>query len=406
VKENYKIEIDSLPLCIVIYEIDQDGDFVFKNINKKTQELEKIDKEELLGEKVHEAFPGIEAMGLLDVFRSVYETGEEQVHEIGLYEDSFRHGWRRNIVSKLSANSILVTYEDIGVDNELIAGFDEILEQKTERLKIEKKEFEEQVMNLEERVHTEVTKNESQQKQIFAQSRLAQMGEMISMIAHQWRQPLSAISATSANLKFKLEFNTLDFNIESEVEKSKNYILTKLENIESFVQTLTNTIDDFRNFYKPNKKSEILNVKEPIQKAFAIIETSLLSDGIQIIKEDHSNRKVELYENEMMQVILNILKNSQDNFKEKKKKSPKIYVSCEDIERKTIVTICDNGGGIPKEIIEKVFDPYFSTKSEKNGTGLGLYMSKIIIEEHHNGMLTVRNHESGTCFQIEIGREN
>jgi len=108
----------------------------------------------------------------------------------------------------------------------------------------------------------------------------------------------------------------------------------------------------------------------------------------------------------MMQVILNILKNSQDNFKEKKKKSPKIYVSCEDIERKTIVTICDNGGGIPKEIIEKVFDPYFSTKSEKNGTGLGLYMSKIIIEEHHNGVLTVRNHESGTCFQIEIGREN
>jgi len=284
VKENYKIEIDSLPLCIVIYEIDQDGDFVFKNINKKTQELEKIDKEELLGEKVHEAFPGIEAMGLLDVFRSVYETGEEQVHEIGLYEDSFRHGWRRNIVSKLSANSILVTYEDIGVDNELIAGFDEILEQKTERLKIEKKEFEEQVMNLEERVHTEVTKNESQQKQIFAQSRLAQMGEMISMIAHQWRQPLSAISATSANLKFKLEFNTLDFNIESEVEKSKNYILTKLENIESFVQTLTNTIDDFRNFYKPNKKSEILNVKEYYQTEFKSLKKIIVIEKLNFMR--------------------------------------------------------------------------------------------------------------------------
>ena len=170
------------------------------------------------------------------------------------------------------------------------------------------------------------------------------------------------------------------------------------------MQSLTNTIDDFRNFYKPNKNSSKVNVAFVFEKALSIVNASLKSDGIEIIKENKSNMVIELYENEMMQVILNILKNAQDNFKERKIRNPKIHLSCKDVKGKLVINICDNGGGIPTDILGKIFDPYFSTKDEKNGTGLGLYMSKIIVEEHHNGLLSVSNKDGGTCFKIEMGR--
>ena len=107
-----------------------------------------------------------------------------------------------------------------------------------------------------------------------------------------------------------------------------------------------------------------------------------------------------------MQVVLNILKNSQDNFKEKNIKDPKIIISCNcSVSDKISIMLCDNGGGVSEDVIENIFDPYFSTKSEKNGTGLGLYMSKIIVEDHHNGSLKVKNMDGGVCFTIEIDKE-
>ncbi|MEA3522308.1 MAG: HAMP domain-containing sensor histidine kinase, partial [Campylobacterota bacterium] len=109
--------------------------------------------------------------------------------------------------------------------------------------------------------------------------------------------------------------------------------------------------------------------------------------------------KYELYDSELMQVILNILKNAQDNFKEKSTQNAYIKITTHD----KCITICDNGGGIPNAIIERIFDPYFSTKNEKNGTGLGLYMCKTIIEEHHKGSLHVKSSDKGVCFSIELG---
>ncbi len=245
--------------------------------------------------------------------------------------------------------------------------------------------------------NAEILKNK-QENELLQHSRLAQMGEMISMIAHQWRQPLGAISATSIDMKMKSQLEHFDLTQKEEVKKYEAYINSGLEKIDDFVQNLTTTIDDFRNFYKPNKKVTTIKLEEVVFKSLNIIKTSLINNNIEIIEEHNSKEEIELHSSEMMQVILNILKNSQDNFKEKDTKNPLIKITTEN----RTISICDNGGGIAEDIIEKIFDPYFSTKDEKNGTGLGLYMSKTIVEDHHNGKLSAQNTDDGVCFIIEL----
>ena len=255
-----------------------------------------------------------------------------------------------------------------------------------------------QRFNLQERIEDELEKNAKQQHAMFNQSRLAQMGEMISMIAHQWRQPLNAITLTSLDLRMQLEFKHFDLEDEKGKIGYENYINNSLTNIEEYVENLTTTIDDFRNFYKINKEVKLSSLEDVCTKAIKMIDSSLKNDNIEIIYNCKSNNKIKIFKNEMVHVVLNILKNSQDNFQEKHIHKPMIKIST---TNKTI-SICDNGGGISEEIIEKIFDPYFSTKDEKNGTGLGLYMSKLIIDEHHNGKLTVLNKDGGTCFKIKL----
>ena len=239
---------------------------------------------------------------------------------------------------------------------------------------------------------------ERQKQQLIFQSRLAQMGEMISMIAHQWRQPLSTISIIASNLVITIELESFDLSTQAGQEEQKKYFLDKLMNIHKYVQSLTQTIDDFRNFYRANKKSVRTTLKEVITKALNIIEVSLKNDNIELIYNYNSTKEISLYDSEMMQVVLSILKNSQDAFQDKKIKNPIITI---EINERSF-SIDDNAGGISQDIIEKIFDPYFSTKNEKNGTGLGLYMSKLIVNDHHDGELSVINKNDGACFNIEI----
>ena len=257
---------------------------------------------------------------------------------------------------------------------------------------------------LKQKVENAVKDAKRMEIKLYEQSRLAQMGEMISMIAHQWRQPLGAISSTSIDLSMKMELETFDLKEEQGREECQDYFVNGLGEINGFVQNLTNTIDDFRNFYKPNKKSALISVREPIQKALNIVKPSFVSEGIEIVESCTCDKSADMFSNEIMQVILNILKNAQDNFNEKAIKNPKITITSEcNLGNTNTLKIADNGGGIAEDIIHKIFDPYFSTKSEKNGSGLGLYMSKIIIEDHHNGTLTAQNRDDGVCFTIELG---
>jgi len=245
--------------------------------------------------------------------------------------------------------------------------------------------------NLEHQIH-------SQKQQLIFQSRLAQMGEMMSMIIHQWRQPLSSISVTASNLAIKIELDDFDLSTKEGQDNQNRYFLEKLGNIDKYIRNLTQTIDDFRNFYRSNKKSVQVSFKHVITQALNIVDTSMNNDNIKIVYDYRSVETLTLYDSELMQVVLSILTNSQDAFKENKILNPTITI----VTQKNFFTISDNAGGISEEIIEKIFDPYFSTKNEKDGTGLGLYMSKLIVDDHHNGKLSVENRDGGACFTIEL----
>lgn len=248
-------------------------------------------------------------------------------------------------------------------------------------------------------IQEDVTQQNIKEKLFMLQTRQAQMGEMISVIAHQWRQPLGAIASTTIDLLMQLQFENFDLNTKEGQQAQSAYFSKRLTRIEEFVKNLSTIIDDFRNFYQPNKKSVTTRLDEVISKSLRIIQSSLDNDNIKITKEYSSNQKIELYDNEIVQVLLNLFKNAQDNFIEKKIKNPEITIKTTD----NTISISDNGGGIEDSVIERIFEPYFSTKDEKNGTGLGLYMSKTIVEKHHNGRLSVNNLNNGVCFSIELG---
>jgi len=162
------------------------------------------------------------------------------------------------------------------------------------------------------------------------------------------------------------------------------------------------TIENFRDFYKPSKEKKYVAINSSIIQALDIVEASMKTKSIIINKEYNSKKELALFNHELMQVFLNIFKNAQDNFEDKKIDNPIMSIITSDIENGIRVDICDNGGGIADEIKNSVFDPYFSTKDEKNGTGLGLYMSKMIIEEHHGGKFYFKNIDDGVCFSVEI----
>jgi len=272
------------------------------------------------------------------------------------------------------------------------------------------KELEEINNSLESKIQKEIQKNREKDKKLFEQSRLAQMGEMISMIAHQWRQPLGAISSTVMGIDTKIQSGKYNLDTLKNKNKFLDFIANKHKNINEHIKFLSETIDDFRNFFKPNKSMESSSLTVVIEKALYLMQVSLKNKNIKIIKEFKMNDKLFIYKNELIQVILNILKNSEDNFIDRNIKNREIRIRTDKIsllkdyknENKLVcsIKISDNGGGIAEDIINSVFDPYFSTKNEKNGTGLGLYMSKMIIEEHHEGILRVENIDNGVCFEI------
>jgi signal transduction histidine kinase len=247
--------------------------------------------------------------------------------------------------------------------------------------------------NLEEKINEEIKKNQEKTKQLIQQSRLAQMGEMISMIAHQWRQPLTAITATTNNLQIKA---LIDEKIDTQ------QLQEELELITNYSQHLSLTIDDFRNFFKPDKIKTESKLEDIIEKAINIIKTSFESKNINLITNYSFNDTLFTYASEIQQVILIILKNAEDILMEKNIENKLIKINTFKENNFAIIQIEDNAGGIAMEIINKIFDPYFSTKKSKEGTGIGLYMSKIIIDEHCLGNLSVKNSTKGATFEIKL----
>ncbi len=254
--------------------------------------------------------------------------------------------------------------------------------------------------SLQDRIKKAVQESQSKDKILEQQAKMAQMGELLSMIAHQWRQPLGSIASTAISLRSKIELEKYDLSKADEREEFLQYLLQKLDNIENYTNSLSTTIDDFKNFHNPQKELFREDISIPIKKAIDIMQNAFHNHNITLIESYHDNYIIEHYPNEIMQVILNILNNAHGNFKEKSIQNPLITLKVKEQGEAIMIEIGDNGGGIDESIITKIFDPYFSTKNEKNGTGLGLYMSKTIIEKHHQGRLSVRNKNGGATFTI------
>ena len=231
------------------------------------------------------------------------------------------------------------------------------------------------------------------------QSKMAAMGEMIENIAHQWRQPLSVISTVATGAKVKKDLGIL--NDEDFYESMKM--------INSSSQYLSSTIDDFRNFFNTEKENTKFNINTPIEKVLYLLQTKLNNRNIKIIKA-YSELYILGLENEFIQVILNILNNSLDAFEDKKIEQKFIFITIYQEDKNVILKIKDNAEGIEENILNRVFEPYFTTKHKSQGTGIGLYMSSEIINKHMNGNLTVSNKSftynntkcKGAEFKIEL----
>ena len=238
----------------------------------------------------------------------------------------------------------------------------------------------------------DITELKRKDEQLLQQAKLAQMGEMVSMIAHQWRQPLNLLSLINQTVIYKYEAKKLDDTV------IKNF----KEKSSSVIQQMSSTIDDFRNFFKPEKEKILFCINDVIDHVHDITAPIYAQKNIIIKHEIEKVYSTFGYPNELGQCILNIVNNAQDALVDCDKEEKKIIITLQKEKSDILLSIIDNAGGIPLDIMHKVFDPYFSTKLDKNGTGLGLYISKIIIDEHMQGKLSVSNTKDGACFQIQL----
>ncbi len=247
----------------------------------------------------------------------------------------------------------------------------------------------------------DITTQKEQEQALIQQSKMASMGEMISNIAHQWRQPLSHISSLSSGALVKKEYDLLT---------DDDFIKT-MNDIDSSVQFLSNTIDDFRNFYKVSKNKEIFSISHSINTIETIIKDSFQKNNINFIKHiENDDIKFNGIESQLSQVFLNIFNNAKDILVEKQIKERIVYVNISKTTSNIIIKCYDNAGGVPENILNKVFEPYFTTKEKTQGTGIGLHMSYEIINKQFNGELKVSNKDFtidsnnyfGACFEITI----
>jgi len=285
--------------------------------------------------------------------------------------------------------------------NDEIGELSKSLKLMIEKIEDSKKEIEQKVEdrtqqlhelneNLEQIVTEKTQENIKQLEAMQEQSKMASMGEMIGAIAHQWRQPLNEIGISIQNLKYDYEDGLID-----EVFLD-DFILKNKE----IIKFMSMTIDDFRNFYRVDKTKELFDAKEAISKTLSLQMAQLVNNDITIFI-DGDSFEIDGFRNEFLQVILNIINNAKDALIENKIDNAKIEIT---LTQRTII-IRDNAGGIPDEILERVFEPYFTTKEQGKGTGMGLYMSKMIIEDNMSARLYVRNVDDGAEFRMDFNEE-
>ncbi|WP_310439690.1 ATP-binding protein [Sulfuricurvum sp.] len=231
-----------------------------------------------------------------------------------------------------------------------------------------------------------------QQAILTQQSRLAALGEMIGNIAHQWRQPINSLGLIIQDLNEAYRFGELN----------QSYIETVSSKAMEQIHYMSNTIDDFRNFFNPDKDKKMFSLNKSIENTKNILKQGIRNSSIECEILIPKDIFIYGYKNEFSQVIFNLLSNARDAIMSNKPKIPKIKIHVKNKKNSAEISVSDNGGGIPPDILPSIFDPYFTTKPEGKGTGIGLYMAKKIIENHMDGLLLVHNTKDGVCFTIVL----
>lgn len=249
---------------------------------------------------------------------------------------------------------------------------------------------------LEKRVKEEIEKQQNQERLMIHQSRQAAMGEMLESIAHQWRQPLNIIGLATANLETKYAIGSLD----------KNDFHEKMEIVSLNINYMSDTIDDFRNFLNPQRDMITFSPQKSLEEVITILKAQFKSNKITNTFTSNCNLNFYGVENEFKQVLFILFNNAIDaiklQMKEKVIEKGNIAITISSIDNKGIIEISDNGSGVDTDIIDSIFNPYFTTKSHSHGMGIGLYIAKNIIETRMKGSLSVENTQEGSCFRIVL----
>ncbi len=270
------------------------------------------------------------------------------------------------------------------MDEEKISRLNQSLETKVQELD----HFNQTLHN---KVKEEIDKQREKENLLIQQSKQAALGEMIGNIAHQWRQPISAVSAIMMNIKWTAISQGVD----------PKFIDERMREANDQLKYMSQTIDDFRNFFKPDKEKELFDLKDETMKAYKIYRDTLQSHNIDLQIFSKINMTVYGYPNEFSQVILNIISNAKDVLIERQVPDPRIEIHIRKGDGHITCEIKDNAGGIDQEHIDRIFEPYFTTK-DVNGTGIGLYIAKEIIHKHMQGSLIVKNTSTGANFIITL----
>lgn len=265
-------------------------------------------------------------------------------------------------------------------------------EKNAELIRRRQQEIEELNATLEQRVEEELKKSRERDMVMVHQARLAAMGEMIGNIAHQWRQPLNALSLLLVNIREAVTFGEMDQQTADDFTAKGGEIISRM----------STTIDDFRNFFKPDKEKELFTLSDAVRDALNLIEAGFAHHHITVTVDKEEEVEVLGFHNEFSQVILNLLGNSRDAVVGRNRGKGDIRVTIRREGENGMVLIRDNGGGIAGDALDRIFEPYFSTKEEGKGTGIGLYMSKMIVEELMHGRIQARNTGEGAEFAITV----
>ncbi|RXJ96045.1 histidine kinase [Arcobacter sp. AHV-9/2010] len=252
---------------------------------------------------------------------------------------------------------------------------EKIVEKKTKELK-------ELNNNLEQRIKLEVAKNRKKDIIMFQQARFASLGEMLNNIAHQWRQPLGSITMIIQSFQTKMRVNKL----------SPEFVEQKVKDALLLAQNMSNTLDDFKNFFSPNRSKNSFFIKDCVEHSIELSKYFLNKESIKIDLVVKKDRQITTFYNELSHIFLNIISNSKDALVSNVNKNDRIIKIIVNSKKSFVfVNIIDNGGGVPDDILPKIFEPYYTTKYKSAGTGIGLYMCKQIVEKHLNGEISCKN---------------